>query len=123
MSRRARLLANAFGRRAEWLALIWLALHGWRILARNYSAPGGEIDLVAARGDTIAFVEVKARPELDAARAAISAQKRRRIARAASAWRARNRWANGYAMRADAIFLGRGGFPRHVANVFDLEFD
>ena len=40
---------------------------GWRILAHSWAAQGGEIDIVAKRGRTIVFVEVKARADLDAA--------------------------------------------------------
>jgi putative endonuclease len=53
--------AERGGRRAESLAAWWLRLKGWRILARRVRTPVGEIDLVARRGRTIAFVEVKAR--------------------------------------------------------------
>ena len=39
----------------------WLRLKGWRILAQRARVPGGEVDLVARRGSTVAFVEVKQR--------------------------------------------------------------
>jgi Uncharacterised protein family UPF0102 len=71
------------GRWAERVALALLMLKGYRPLARRYAASGGEIDLVVKRGGTIAFVEVKARGSLDAAREAISARKRQRLSRAA----------------------------------------
>jgi putative endonuclease len=60
-----------------------LRLKGYRVLARRYHIRGGEIDIVAWRGDTVAFVEVKVRPTLDEAREAIGVVKRRRISRAA----------------------------------------
>ena len=53
--------AERRGRGAETLACWYLRLHGWRILARRARVPGGEVDVVARRGRTLAFVEVKAR--------------------------------------------------------------
>jgi putative endonuclease len=54
MKRRA---AERGGRRAEALAAFWLQLKGWTILARRARTPVGEVDLVARRGRTLAFVE------------------------------------------------------------------
>ncbi len=53
--------AERGGRRAEALAALWLQLKGWTILARRARTAVGEVDLVARRGRTLAFVEVKAR--------------------------------------------------------------
>ncbi len=77
--RRERRKARAFGLRAETLAALWLRLKFYQILARNFTARGGEIDLIARRGDVIVFVEVKARPTLDQAFLAIDAAKAARI--------------------------------------------
>ena len=63
------------GHRAEWIALLFLVMKGYRPLARRYAASGGEIDLIVMRGDTIAFVEVKARGLMDDALSAITARK------------------------------------------------
>src|SRR6476469_7445338 len=60
-SRSNRRAAEARGRRAETLAAWWLRLHGWRILAQRVKTRAGEIDLIARRGRTLAFIEVKAR--------------------------------------------------------------
>jgi putative endonuclease len=51
--------ASRSGWRAEQIAVFALRLKGYRILAVRFSAKGGEIDIVARRGTTIAFVEVK----------------------------------------------------------------
>lgn len=108
------------GARAEWLALAWLMLRGYRPLARRWLVHGGEIDLVVRRGRLVVFVEVKARAALDDAYAAITPTKRRRLARAIRAWRSRNRWADaGWSFRVDAVFLGRGRWPRHVEGVME----
>ncbi len=90
---KARRRAHLFGLRAESIAALLLRLKGYHVLARRFAAAGGEIDLVVRRGATIAFVEVKARDDLDAAADAITEAKRRRIGRAARVWLARNPWA------------------------------
>ncbi|MGU3540662.1 YraN family protein [Methylobacterium sp. A54F] len=109
------------GRRAEWLALAVLLMKGYRPLALRYAAAGGEIDLIVRRGATVAFVEVKARAALGDAREAIDLAKRRRVARAARAWAGRNPWCAGLTLRADAVFLGRGAWPRHLPDAFPLD--
>jgi putative endonuclease len=75
---------------------------------------------VARRGRTIAFVEVKARGDLEDAFIAITPQKQRRISRAANRWVATHPWAMNYTLRADAIFIAPGMLPRHLANAFEL---
>ncbi len=119
--RRGRKKARAFGLRAEGLAAVWLRLKFYRIVARNFSAPGGEIDLVAQRGATIAFVEVKARPTLDQAFLAIDAAKAGRISRAARAWLAANGWAVGKTFRGDAVYIAPWRPPRHVEAAVPLD--
>jgi putative endonuclease len=118
---RDRQAARTFGVRAEWAALALLTLTGYRVLARNFVAPGGEIDLIAQRGQTIAFIEVKARPDMDQALIAITEQKRRRIARAAQVWLRQNRWAVTYALRGDAVFIVPRRLPRHLPGAFELD--
>jgi len=109
------------GQGAERIALALLLLKGYRPLARRYAESGGEIDLIVKRGGTIAFIEVKARGRLDDALAAISARKRQRFSRAARAWAARNPWAADKTLRADAVFIAPGRWPRHIAAAFELE--
>ena len=49
------------GKRGELLAVQNLAAKGYQIKARNWRTIEGELDIVAEQGDTIVFVEVKAR--------------------------------------------------------------
>lgn len=112
--------AYAYGVQAETVATLWLRARLYTILRRNYRVQGGEIDIVARRGRTVAFVEVKARRALEDAAIAITQQKQRRISRAASRWLATNPWAMGYTLRADAIFVAPGRLPWHVENAFEL---
>ncbi|MCO5090276.1 YraN family protein [Bosea sp. (in: a-proteobacteria)] len=108
------------GRRAEWLAILWLCAKGYRLLERRFGGKGGEIDLVMKRGRTIAFVEVKARARLDDALIAITPEKRRLIERRVRHWLARNPWATGHYLRFDAVFLAPWRRPRHVPAAFAL---
>jgi putative endonuclease len=73
------------------------------------------------RGDTIAFVEVKARALMDDALSAITARKRQRFSRAVRAWLARNDWAEGKTWRADAVFIAPKTWPKHIVSAFELE--
>jgi putative endonuclease len=109
------------GRGAERIALLWLLAKGYRPLARRYSAAGGEIDLVVRRGGTVAFVEVKARGSMEAALHSIDALKRRRFGSAARAWLSRNPAYAGLTVRADAVFIAPGAFPRHMVAAFELD--
>ena len=115
--------AHLFGLKAETIAAILLTLKGYSIVARRFAANGGEIDLIARRGRAVAFVEVKARADLDAALESIGPTKRRRIGRAARAWLARNPWAVDFTLRGDAVFVAPGRLPRHLPAAYRLEID
>jgi len=106
---------------AEYVAAGVLVAKGYRILARRYQVKGGEIDIVARRGDTIAFVEVKARRSLAEAHAAIDPTKRRRISRAVRVWLAAHPWAMRLTLRGDAIFLAPWRWPAHRIGAVELE--
>jgi len=99
----ARRGAERAGRRAEWLAAAFLILRGYRILARRFKASGGEIDLVAKRGDLVVFAEVKARKTYDDAILAVTAQARRRIERASQIYIARHPFLADFGNRYDII--------------------
>lgn len=78
--------ARARGRVGEDDAVRWLESQGYRVLERNVSNHAGEIDLVAWEGETLCFLEIKARATdaYGAAIAAVDARKQRRISRAAA---------------------------------------
>jgi putative endonuclease len=92
------------GRKGEKLARRFLKKQGYKILARNYTCPVGEIDLIALDGRTIAFVEVKTRcgaahgdPE-----DTVTVAKRRKLHHVAQYWLSQRR-ADAYACRFDVV--------------------
>ena len=111
--------AERSGQRGETLAALFLRLKFYRIRARRYKTPLGEIDLVVQRGNTLVFVEVKARQSGMAESEAMEAVNARRIARAAAHWISRHPQDAEKTCRFDVIFLAPGRWPRHLINAFD----
>lgn len=109
--------AERGGRRAEAIAAWWLRLKGWSILARRARTPVGEVDLVARRGRTLAFVEVKARATQDEAERALDEWRLRRVAAAAQALAARY-GQEGDTLRIDALFIVPHRWPKHMPDVW-----
>jgi putative endonuclease len=112
-----RYAAERRGRGAETVAALWLRLHGWRILARRARVRGGEVDIVARRGRTLAFVEVKARKTEDAAAFSLDTYRLRRVVVAAE--RLSQRFMrDGDELRIDAIFIVPRRLPRHLPDIW-----
>jgi putative endonuclease len=106
------------GRLAETVAAWLLRLEGYRILARRYATPVGEIDLVARRGDLVLFVEVKHRPRPSLALEALLPQQQRRIARAATWFLQHRPSLSGCAVRFDLVATAPWRLPRHVPDIW-----
>lgn len=105
------------GRRGEWLAAWYLRLLGWRIVAQRVKTARGEIDLVARRGRTVAFVEVKWRSRAEDRDLAIDSYRLRRVAAAAEA--VGHRYAKpADVQRIDVLLLAPGHWPRHITNAW-----
>ena len=109
--------AERDGRRGEGLAALYLRVTGWRILARRVKTPRGEIDIVARRGRTLCFVEVKWRAARDDLDIAVSTHRLRRVASAAEAMAARYAKA-GDSVRIDVLLLAPGCWPRRIENAW-----
>jgi putative endonuclease len=109
--------AERQGRRGERIAALWLWLKGWRVLARRQKIGVGEVDLIARKGRTVAFIEVKWRSSGAALDLAVDARRLRRVARAAEALAPR--FAKpGDDLRIDVILIAPGQWPRQIANVW-----
>lgn len=102
------------GHVSEYLAAAFLIAKGYRILARRFRSPAGEVDLVACRGRRLVFVEVKHRPTIEDCEASISAGQSTRIRAAADYWLARHPRHRDHDICFDAIFLASGCWPRHI---------
>lgn len=113
----ARRVNEQRGRRGETLAAWWLRLHGWRILARRQKLGVGEVDIVARKGRTVAFIEVKWRARAEELDRAVDAYRLRRVARAAEGLMARFVRPDD-TTRIDVILLSPGRWPRRIANAW-----
>jgi len=106
--------ANAAGHAAEWLAAGWLLLKGYRILGRRYRVRLGEVDLIAAKGGVVTFVEVKMRRSIEDAQSALTRKGCQRSRSAASRWlSARPRYLN-LERRFDAVLIVPWRWPVHL---------
>lgn len=106
------------GHRGEWIASLALMVKGYRILERRYRTKSGEIDIIARRGDVVAFVEVKVRATLLQAMDAISHSNERRIEASADLWLMRQVEHPGLSLRFDMVAVLPWRWPVHVENIF-----
>lgn len=112
-----RQLAEKSGREGERRAAFWLRAKGWRIVGERVKTPRGEIDLIARRGNVVAFVEVKWRRSAAARDLAIDEYRLSRVAAAVECV-AHDYATQGEDIRIDVILLAPGALPRHIANAW-----
>ena len=111
--------AFKFGLSSESRAAALLIAKGFRIVARRFRSPRGEIDIVARRGRVLLFVEVKARVSLDDAAWSITPQQRARIIGGAEAWLGAHPEDAQRFIRFDVVLVAPRSLPRHIPNAFD----
>jgi putative endonuclease len=114
---------QALGKSGEDLAVAELERRGYAIVARRYRTRYGEIDIVAVDGETLAFVEVKARSsaEFGTAAEAVTMWKQRRLTAMAEDYLARNRIV-GRPCRFDVVAIDGCGAGM-VITVYPSAFD
>lgn len=112
---------HARGLWAEALAALYLRVKGYRILARRYKTRWGEVDIVARRGDLLAFVEVKSRATLGTALDSVTPPSRRRIADAARQFLADHPDLSCLMVRFDVVAVPQGGMPVHTCDAWQCE--
>jgi putative endonuclease len=116
--------AGSLGPRGEELACRYLTTRGWTVVDRNFRMGRKEIDLVARRGEVVAFVEVKTRAGTGYGDPleAITWRKRREIQQVAASWVDRHgRTGEVYRFDAVAVLLvdGRARI-RHVEDAWRM---
>jgi putative endonuclease len=115
---RSRERAEKHGHFAEFVALMYLRLKGYRLLAQRFKTPQGEVDLIMRRRDVTAFIEVKARSTRDHGVEAVTMTQSRRITAAARFWMARDKTSNHNFCRFDIVVVSPYLLPQHIENAF-----
>lgn len=114
-----RIAAFQTGLSAESRAAAWLIAKGYRILARRFRTPHGEIDIIARRRNLLAFVEVKARASLDDAAYAVTPRQQQRIVAAAQVWLMTHPEHANFELRFDVVLVAPKRLPTHLTAAFD----
>lgn len=110
---------RAYGNIGEQAACDYLTGKGWHIIARNVRMGRNEIDIIAEKRKTIAFIEVKRRSSTAYGQPAeaVNAEKQRRIIQAAALYAESNNLQNAK-LRFDVIEV-LGKEIRHIEGAFD----
>ena len=103
---------------AEYVALLWLTLKGYRLVTMRYKTKLGEIDLIVRRGQTLVFAEVKARANMEDAAAAIHTRNQARVMQAAQLFLRNHPGYVDYQVRFDAVLVTWYKRPQHLAHAF-----
>ena len=106
---------------AETAATAALEADGWVVLARRLRTAAGEVDIAAERDGVLALVEVKARPDLATAAAALSARQRARLLAAGAVVLAEHPDWGQAGVRFDVMVVDADGRIRRVADAFREE--
>lgn len=119
-------ISQRYGQSREHLAEKHLRRNGYKIQARNFRTPYGEIDIVARHKGTIVFIEVKARRSnrFGVPQEAVTATKQRRISMAALAYLKKHHTVDTRA-RFDVVAIQDGQDPpliEVITNAFELAY-
>lgn len=117
---RGRRWAYRRGRLGETLCAFILRLKGYRILARGYRTPVGEIDIIAKRGSLLAIVEVKVRGNLAQAAQAVTPRQQGRVRRATLMYLAAHPECAGLDVRFDVMLVVPRRPPSHIMGAWGI---
>jgi len=117
-SKRAVSTSYQRGLDAEHTASVLLEAKNYEILGHRYRNAAGEIDLIARRGDHIAFIEVKRRKTQDEAAWSILPRQQARIASAAEGYLAEHLELGACTASFDVVFVTPKQGCAHIENAF-----
>lgn len=115
------------GKLAEFICRIYMRLHGYRIIAKNYrcgsgkKTPFGELDFVAVRGKTLVFCEVKKRNQRKNFLFALSSKQQQRILYGSQYFLKRYKKYSAYSMQFDVFFVQFPFYIRRIKNALHCD--
>ncbi|MBT5185415.1 MAG: YraN family protein [Kordiimonadaceae bacterium] len=124
MTKTDKIKAYKLGHFAENIAVAVLFLKGYSILHKRYRSPFGEIDLIAKRGDTTVFCEVKARKDYTTAIHSLSVHQQKRISKSAEYYMSHLKSGNDnnkidtQIYRCDMVLIIPWRWPVHIKNAW-----
>jgi putative endonuclease len=98
-----------------------LRADGWDILGQRVRTAAGEVDVIAEKAGLLAIVEVKHRPSLAGAAAALSVRQRGRLLLATEILLAEHPDWGREGVRFDVMLVDGAGVVRRIADAFRLE--
>lgn len=115
---------HVLGFRGERIAEKFLERKGWRVIQRRFRDGHRDVDLIAERNGTVAFVEVKARTgqQFGTPVEAVDWRKKRELVRSARSWIGRHgRFGESYRFDVIGVLISEDHvFVRHVENAFGI---
>lgn len=118
MKKRAKITSYKSGLLAESIAILLLYCKFYRVVAKRYKTKVGEVDIIAIRGKTLIFAEVKKRRNKQELYESITAKQKQRITAAAELFLANHPQFAGNKKRFDAILITPNLFPIHIKNAW-----
>ena len=100
------------------LAICLLTVKFYRVIERRYKTKAGEIDIIAIRGKTLVFIEVKRRNNRSELFESITPKQKHRIYNAAEIFIGKNPIYSNHKKRFDAILIQTESFPVHIKNAW-----
>lgn len=120
-SKQSRQASHAFGLAAEDGVGRFLHAAGYTVLASRERGRSSEVDLIATRDDTVAFIEVKARRRGFDGLEAVGRRKRAQLTRASNEWLGKHPEYAGHTIRFDIALVWPTGLPEYIENAFEAE--